>query len=159
MASKLIDLEVTHNQLAVFSSSLENPFNHWTDRHVAQGFAWRPGSVSFRTLRAAGLHRIEVRLAKSVGRREIRGARAIVVPFEVHEGETIEVASIPDSSVLSLPAGQYELVCDFDMPREGRPSTVRLLFAASTKPRFEVLRADEEISITEDLLRTAVPAV
>ena len=40
-------LYASYAQVAIFLSSLEQPFNNWTDRHVAQGFAWREGSVSF----------------------------------------------------------------------------------------------------------------
>ena len=52
MATFLV--EISHAQLAVFDSTLTAPFNDWTDDHVKQGFAWRPGSVSFMTLDTAG---------------------------------------------------------------------------------------------------------
>lgn len=54
-----VRLEVDYNQVAVFSSGLANPFNDWEERHVGQGFSWRPESVSFRTLEN-GPHLIEV---------------------------------------------------------------------------------------------------
>jgi Competence protein J (ComJ) len=38
---------VGYSQLSVFDPSLSEPFNNWTPGHVAQGFAWRPGSASF----------------------------------------------------------------------------------------------------------------
>jgi hypothetical protein len=41
---------VGYSQLSVFDPSLSEPFNNWTPGHVAQGFAWRPGSASFKTL-------------------------------------------------------------------------------------------------------------
>ena len=45
-----LSLEISYGQLAVFANSLPQPFNDWTDQHVSQGFAWRPGSVTFRSM-------------------------------------------------------------------------------------------------------------
>lgn len=45
-------LDISYSQLAVFQKGMENPFNDWEDTHVNQGFAWRPGSVSFGSLLA-----------------------------------------------------------------------------------------------------------
>lgn len=39
-----VTLEVAHRQLAVFDARLSDPFNDWSDAHMAQGFAWRPGA-------------------------------------------------------------------------------------------------------------------
>lgn len=47
-------LEVVYAHVAVFDARSRHPFNDWSDTHVAQGFAWRPGSVSFATLEPAG---------------------------------------------------------------------------------------------------------
>jgi hypothetical protein len=46
---------VGYSQLSVFDPSLSEPFNNWTPGHVVQGFAWRPGSASFKTLFEARL--------------------------------------------------------------------------------------------------------
>ncbi|WNZ26896.1 hypothetical protein HJG54_28635 [Leptolyngbya sp. NK1-12] len=43
-------LRALYNQVAVFDPSLEYPYNDWLPQHAAQGFTWRPGSVSFGTL-------------------------------------------------------------------------------------------------------------
>jgi len=37
---------VLYRTLALYDRALENPFNDWTREHWAQGFSWRPGSVS-----------------------------------------------------------------------------------------------------------------
>jgi Competence protein J (ComJ) len=55
-----VRLIISHSQIAVFDPSLERPFNSWTDAHVAQGFSWRPGSVSFSTLCEWGRYDVEV---------------------------------------------------------------------------------------------------
>ena len=44
-------LDVSYGQVGVFWAILAKPFNDWSEAHVRQGFAWRPGSVSFKTRR------------------------------------------------------------------------------------------------------------
>ena len=46
----ILKLSISYRQVAVFSSSLNNSFNEWTDEHFEQGFSFRPGAVSFDTL-------------------------------------------------------------------------------------------------------------
>lgn len=48
------ELSYTHAHIAVFEAGLSNPFNDSTPEHDAQGFSWRPGSVSFGTLDDCG---------------------------------------------------------------------------------------------------------
>ena len=50
---------VSYSQLSVFDPTLSEPVNNWTSGHVAQGFAWRPGSVSFKSLSESGTHNVE----------------------------------------------------------------------------------------------------
>jgi hypothetical protein len=98
-------VEVSFSQLAVFASSLLNPFNDWLDRQVEQGFAWRPGSVSFRSIAEGGLHTVELRAVDHMGRLDPQATRAIEVPFDVPDDGAIEVGSITATSPLSLPSG------------------------------------------------------
>lgn len=78
-----ITLDVSYAQIAVCGSSLESPFNEWTDKHVAQGFAWRPGRVSFRTLEESGRQMVTIVVAEPVGPVRPDAVRVIDVPFEV----------------------------------------------------------------------------
>ena len=145
--SSTINLDVSYSQLAVFASALTNPFNDWADKHVAQGFAWRPGSVSFRTLVEAGQHCIEIEIADHVGPLDSHAVRVIEVPFEVPDDGAIEVGSISDSLTLSVPPGIYLLRCEFCGPIGTTDEFVHLVFAKKDFPRFAVVRADESLSI------------
>jgi hypothetical protein len=150
-----IDIEVTYGQLAVFASALKQPFNDWTERHVSQGFAWRPGSVSFRSILEAGRHSIEVELTKHLGVVHEDAIRVVEVPFEVPVDGCVEIGSITETTPISLPAGTFLLRCEFMRPSGER---VRLTFAEGDSPRFAVVRADSEVSVDGELLTTAEPA-
>jgi hypothetical protein len=157
--SSEIRVEVSHSQLAVFASTLQHPLNDWTDKHVAQGFSWRPGSVSFRTIVEAGPHLIEIDVTEHVGALDSKSVRAIEVPFVVPLNGAIEIGSIADSTALSLPSGPYLLRCEFLKPRGNTEGRVRLIFARKDSPRFTIVRADELLSTDEGLLTTAQPAL
>lgn len=42
-------ISISYSQLCVFDPALTEPYNEWLPEHNAQGFSWRPGSVSFAT--------------------------------------------------------------------------------------------------------------
>ncbi|MCA6121919.1 hypothetical protein J6500_08410 [Bradyrhizobium sp. WSM 1704] len=155
-----IDFEVSHGQLVVFSSSLENPFNEWTAQHFSQGFTWWPGCVAFRTMTESGWHKVEVEVVNHAGPVHPGALRVIDVPFEVPADGAIEVGSIAQIIPLSLPAGSFPLRCEF-MPPSGtrEDERVRLTFAKKDIPRFGVVRADPELSVGDELLTTARPAI
>lgn len=153
-----VGLEVSYGQLAVFASSLKQPFNDWTDQHVSQGFAWRPGSVSFRSMVEAGRHSIEIDVANHVGAVHPDAVRVVEVPFEIPADGTVEVGSIAETVPLSLPAGSFLLRCEFLQPAGAAGERVRLTFAKKDAPRFAVVRADAELSASGELRMTAQPA-
>src|SRR4051812_25227685 len=109
-------LYVTYRQLAVFRSGLNNPFNDWNDAHVRQGFAWRPGSVSFRMLDDGAMD-VEVVRGSSARRPDAR--RVILVPFTVAQDRQVEVATITESHPLSLDSGDYGLTFEHGLTEQG----------------------------------------
>jgi hypothetical protein len=88
------DLFVCYSQVAVFTAGLDQPFNDWEQEHVAQGFAWRDGSVSFATLDEGGTLHCEAKVADT-WQPHSQAQRAIRVPFSV-PGVSVEIASISD---------------------------------------------------------------
>jgi len=158
MMATTVGVEVSYGQLAVFASSLMQPFNDWTDRHVSQGFAWRPGSVSFRSLVEAGRHLIEIDVANHVGVVRPEAVRVIEVPFEIPADGAVEIGSIAETVPLSLPAGSFLLRCEFLQSTGTEGERVRLTFAKMDAPHFAIVRADPELSASGELLTTAQPA-
>lgn len=153
-----LDLSISYGQLAVFASSLKQPFNDWADRHVSQGFAWRPGSVSFRTLEETGPHVVEIEVIDHVGTVREDAVRVIEVPFEVPADGAIEIGSISETVPVTLPSGTYRLRCEFAPRLDLAGGRVRLTFAKEDTPRFAIILADPELGSAPDLLTTADPA-
>lgn len=153
-----VSIEVSYGQLAVFWRGLERPFSDWSDDHVAQGFAWRAKSVSFRTLVETGRHDITVSISNGPPSLSPRVKRVLRVPFDVPPSGEIEVASISDGAAVALPPGTYQLQCEFLGAIEHQSELVHLTFFRSTTPIFEVAVADAELSPPTKLLTTANPA-
>jgi hypothetical protein len=149
-------LYVSHSQVAVFDRSLERPFNFWTEGHVTQGFAWRPGSASFATLVDAGLHHVRVMTAPAQVGIPSDAIRVIQVPFDVPPSGNIDVASISDSVALRLPFQPN--VLRFEYLNGTSAPEIRLVFMNAANPTFEILRRDAKLSVVGELLMTASPA-
>src|SRR5882724_9928927 len=142
---------VSYSQICVFDATLLRPFNNWTPQHVAQGFAWRPGSACFKTLQESQTYNAEL-LTKEI---EIPASaiRVIAVPFFAPSSGMIEVASISGGQQIELSPGPYELRF------EALPGPeIRFVFSKGREPRFIVLRKDGEIAPAVPLLETAQPA-
>ena len=80
--SEVYNFGIFDHQLVVFDESTAPVPNDWREQHVAQGFTWRPGTVSFATLGDLGNLRVEVRVAEDLDVLP-DAVRAIVVPFAV----------------------------------------------------------------------------
>ena len=154
-----ISFEMAYSQLVVFARALQQPFNDWTDRHVSQGFAWRPGSVSFRSMSESGQYSVEIVVSDHVGSVHPEAVRAVEVPFEVPADGAIEIGSILKTIPLSLPVGSYLLRCEFLQPADAEGSRVRLTFGKMDIPHFAIVCADPELSLEGDLLTMAQPAI
>jgi Competence protein J (ComJ) len=149
-------ISVSYQQIAVFLGELDQPFNDWTERHVAQGFSWREGSVSFRTPNDGPM-------CVSVGRGggfspSPDAVRVIRVPFVVPSTGGVEVASIADSCELGVTPGLYGLTFECGIRSEDG-MWCRLHFEPTSSPvEAEILRADAELSPGPHLLMEAKPA-
>jgi hypothetical protein len=159
MAATSFSLYVLYSQLCIFWSSLPQPFNNWLQAHVDQGFAWRPGSVSFRTLDEEGAHNVELVVAKQATEVSKDAIRVIEVPFDVPTDGEIEIASISESVPISLAAGGYTLRCEFFEKLADGVLPVRLVFTLSSSRDFKVIRADEMLIVPSSLVMDATPAV
>lgn len=100
-------INVSYGQLCVFDPALDKPFNDWTREHVKQGFAYRPGSVSFATGQD-GEGVVVIRRAEQPPSLHQANV-AIVVPFDVEAPGRVEVGSISSSVVMEVGTGQFAL--------------------------------------------------
>ena len=156
----VFDLFVTYSQLAVFDPDLEDPMNDWSDVHAAQGFTWRPGSVSFGTLVDSYPLRVEVRYATEIDLIP-NTIRAIVVPFIVPTSGRLGLSDMVQVVETTMPPGPYALAFETGF-RTGDPEDgtwVRLSFIPQEAVEASILIADEGLNPPETLDMHAVPAV
>ncbi|MGH8223511.1 MAG: competence protein ComJ [Woeseiaceae bacterium] len=139
-----LKLYVTYQQVSLFDSSLERPFNSWEDKHVNQGFSWRSSSVSFATLEPDGTIEIEV-TANEAAVPTAGVIRAIVVPFRPPETEPLELATITESHRLRAPAGTVGVF--FEAGIGGDRSRYRVTFlTGSDALEPQILVADDALA-------------
>lgn len=151
-----LSIDVSYAQLAVFDPALQDPFNDWRPEHVAQGFAWRAGSVSFATLEDGGRIDVQVRLASKSPTLLPETRRAIQVPFRVPDSGAVEVASIAGGKQVEVPAGEYLMVFEHGIADDRM--WARITFVRDRSPRFAVLVADDALDPPDPLVTDAAPA-
>jgi hypothetical protein len=146
---------VSYNQICVFDATLDEPFNDWTDDHVRQGFAWRPGSVSFGAVENA--ETVVVIEVASVVDLDSAAFRVIAVPFTVPAPGVVVVGSIGDEREIEIDAGMYQLT--FELGSKDKNPWCRLRFIADRNPQPQIIKADAEVTKQDAFLMIASPAV
>lgn len=141
-------LQVSYAQIAVFDDQVREPFNDWTDRHVAQGFSWRRGSVSFKTLIDSGNAAVEWSIERRFEPRD--GVRVISVPFSFQSKGCIEIASITDGRKTGIRAGDYQLV--FETGTSGEICWCRFVFIPGGVSVPRIIKQDAQLSPVHPLL-------
>ncbi|WP_395609734.1 competence protein ComJ [Pseudomonas sp. B22129] len=135
---------LSYSQLCVFLSSLDEPYNDWSDQSFRQGFSWRIGSVSFRALVDEGDHKMNLFVNEEVSELSADVVRAFKVPFAVKE-KNIEIGSVSDVIPLEIPDGDYTLQVEFISPPSNGVHEINIRLNRGVCG-FEVLKADGEVS-------------
>ncbi len=149
-----VQIAISYGQLCVFDPALLGPYNDWNEGHVAQGFSWRPGSVSF------AIADIVTPVIVDVTRLEAppvtdEAASAIRVPFDVSTRGLVEIGSIASGVEVSLPAGSYALY--FLEPQWGE-DPFRLVFVPTDEVAPAVLKEGAKARRRGRYLMMATPA-
>lgn len=105
-----IEIVLSYAQLCVFDAELEQPYNDWDDAQTAQGFSWRPRSVSFAVQDSIGPVEVHVTVSDLPPDFE-HSFTAIRVPFDVPPSGILEVGSIMSGVQVAVPPGHYALYC------------------------------------------------
>src|SRR5262245_14725704 len=103
MKSFTLRLGFDYGQIWIFQAGLKDTINKATRQHFDQGFAWRSGSVTFRTLSQAGLAEITVNVSEHGQISNTDAVRVIDVPFEVPDDGRVEVGGFASRAVFDLP--------------------------------------------------------
>ena len=149
-------LYISYSQICVHIPCLLDPFNLWTETHVSQGFCWREGSVSFRTLDPDGYIKVETVVVPKYNLR-LDTVRGIRVPFAVPRDGKIEVATVTDSFKITAPQGNCDLVFETGLGEE-RTMWCTLAFINASSRGAVILRCDQDLSPPEPLVMVAGPA-
>jgi hypothetical protein len=146
-------ISISYSQLCVFDAKLPEPYNEWLPQHNAQGFSWRPGSVSFATAVDRDVCEVLVELRPTMP--EIDDAQCVIaVPFDVPPDGEIEVGSIMNGTPLTIPSGSYRLYF-LDYGEEAK--RLRLVFAPGSDGAPEVIRESGSIRRQAEYLMTSRP--
>ena len=148
------DLPVMYSQIAVFNAGLENPFNDWSDAHVAQGFSWREDAVSFRTLADGVVTHVEQK-EDSVLNTSPAARRIISVPFRCTSG-SVEIATIGAGFEVHVAPGDYQLV--FQAGEEDDSYWCSFTFIRDGDAEPSIIVADDDLSPAAELVMSARPA-
>lgn len=146
---------ITHGQICVFDPKLPKPFNDWSEKHVRQGFSWRKGSVSFKTIVDGGMidvtvrHKATIKLSKD-SRRSIR------VPFTVPQNGLIEVGSISDTRIIEMSPGNVDMFFETGVIEEKMWASFTFLPRKSRGA--QILVSESAIDTSDPLLMDAEPA-
>ena len=151
---------VQYAQINIFRPQ-EPDTNLWSDEHVAQGFAWREGSVSFGVPDHDGPVWIEVERKDAADPLSGDTMRAIEVPFTVYS-DGVVYASLIDDLAIPVPFGAYRLRFEirpgFTHDETDFALLIVLTFIPDATPDFAILRGDTEVTAQHVLLKTATPA-
>jgi hypothetical protein len=141
------DVTVTHAQIVVFQHTPKA--YEWTDDHVAQGFLFSPGDVSFGIPDHDGVCRIQI-YSKEKFVLDDLCLWAVQVPFEVNE-DYIHVGTVSDTREVNMDKDNYNLVFsvyDGHVLSEDCAFLLKILFSNDTTPSFGILK--KGIGITTD---------
>ncbi|CAM2005299.1 competence protein ComJ [Acanthopleuribacter pedis] len=154
-----IEICADYGQVCVFDPGLNDPFNDWDDIHVKQGFAWRPGSVSF-SVPLSGYWDFNIEINSSFDRENGEYIRGISVPFIIQENQ-VEIGGVISSEVYGIETGTYELlfVIHNMESEEGQPEGSLYFLKREGVTPAEVFRKDSELTPQEELKMTALPAL
>jgi hypothetical protein len=151
-------LEISYSQFAVFNPQVKNPFNEWTDDHVKQGFSWRDDSACFRTLTESGESSFQISYHAVLPDLYPSAIRAILVPVPKLHDKKLEIASLGDNKIITMPFMINGLLIQFSPPSSNEPASVMVGLLSGFPVDFAILRADSEIKKTTSLLKRARPA-
>lgn len=149
-------LFLEYSFVAVSLPRLVHEMNGWNRTHGAQGFSWRPGSVSFGTFDADGLRPLSVELRNTYNP-PTAATRIIKVPFRIEEDGIILIDPLAEEWPVPIPPGTYALYFASE-PFEAAWKYRLTFVAEKALPQAEIILADEFLSPPEELLMHAEPA-
>ncbi|WFR97614.1 competence protein ComJ [Rhizobium tumorigenes] len=148
-------ITVLHTQVVVHLPGLPRPGLLWNDDHVAQGFAWSQGIVSFGVPDHDGQCLIRVDTAVSI-QVDSSAAWAVQTPFEL-SATPLKIGTIGTMKDVRIPLGKYNLVFEALLGASAGDYAfvLKLIFVPSEEPEFKILKQGAELTTDKVLSRDA----
>lgn len=152
-------LTVLYTQIIVAVPGTTTSGLQWTDDHVAQGFAWSPGFVSFGVPDHDGQVRVTVQCSDAfkVGDDTLW---AVQTPLDVN-ASPVAVGTIGNEHAVAVPLGRYNLVFEARSPISDEGGDIaydlRLHLIETPAPGFAILKQGDELETARVLLMQADP--
>lgn len=108
-------LDLCYRQFYIFRKGLKNPFNEWNEKHVEQGFSFRPESIGIMTISESGILHIDV-LQDAVICDNAK--RILEFKFTV-PNNYVEIATVTASCFYKIKCGDYKVRIQLSSQREG----------------------------------------
>lgn len=147
-------LPILYTQVLLHDTTHPSPGLNWDDAHVAQGFAWSPGLVSFGVPDHDGDCMIQVRVEDELLLLD-EAIWAVMVPYTVTE--PIEVGTVGLLTPVEVPHGSYNLVLEAlpGLPDQDIAYILVLTFVRTQNPEFAILRQGGELTTDSVLMQDA----
>lgn len=142
-------LFIDYTQILVHVASHPSPGLLWTDDHVAQGFAWSEGIVSFGVPDHDNECLINV-MRVDTSELATNAIWALQVPFRV--SEPLQIGTIFDTRSVNIQPGQYNIIFEALPGKDDIDFIINLKFLENDTPDFAILKRGGEIS-TDIILR------
>jgi hypothetical protein len=139
----------------VHRSGLSRPGLLWDDGHVAQGFAWSDGIVSFGVPDHDRQCLVRVETSKTLSV-EAAALWALQTPFSV-DASPLKIGTIGNMRNVDVPAGKYDLIFHA-LPGEAVGNyafLLKLSFVPTETPDFRILKQGDELTTDHVLRRDA----
>lgn len=153
-------LTVLYSQITIAAPDAAARGLLWTDKHVAQGFAWSPGFVSFGVPDHDGQVKVVVQGSPAF-QPTAQTLWAVQTPFDV-SASLVEVGTVGSGQGVGIPAGRYNLVFEVRSPASATSSdiayVVHLHFIETPAPSFAILKQGDELETDRVLSISADPA-
>lgn len=145
-------IDIDYAQVLVFTAGHPRPGLVWTDEHVAQGFAWAEGIVSFGVPDHDGPCRLQVEHADRLVLAP-EAISAVQVPFAIREG--LVIGSVFTRNEAELPHGGHALAFQI-LPGDAEFAfLLRLSFIPDEAADFAILKPGGDVTATTVLRRDA----
>ena len=154
------NLQILYSQFSVHTSEAPE-FPHWTDDHVRQGVAWRPGHVSFGIPDHDGTCLLDVDTTDQPLIASSATERLLGVPFSVGPQGGADISTILETIDLDIGEGIYQLW--FELRHEpqllanGQAFRIVVRFQKSSNPDFIIISQGREMSSDRITIHQADP--